>query len=151
MRYFKIVIWSLLIIVGVIFVLQNDDLQRPVRLTFNLYILPSVTHKIAPKTALPEEMEGEAAMTEEGAADEAGVSIPVFVLIFLFFFLGIVVASLLSLGERYRLKRVIRVASVRVQQQEKEIKRLRNLPIHQPEETLFGPEQAGEETAGETG
>ena len=58
MRYFKIVIWSLLIIVGVIFVLQNDDLQRPVRLTFNLYILPSVTHKIIPKATPPEEVGG---------------------------------------------------------------------------------------------
>ena len=151
MRYFKIVVWSLLIILAVVFILQNDDLQRPARLTFNLYILPSLTSKIIPKTTPPVEMEGEAAMTEESAPDEAGVSIPVFVLIFLFFFLGIVVASLLSLGERYRLKRVIRAASGRVKQQEEELKRLRNLPIHRPEEALLGPEQAGEETAGETG
>ncbi len=138
MRYFKIIVVVLLIIVGVIFILQNKDLQRPARIDFRLYLLPQ--RHVAPAAAPA----GEGAASDQagGAAVETGAAIPIYILIFLAFFCGLVVAFFLALAERYRLKRLVKESLRRTKALETEVHRLRNMPLTQPQEERPLPEPA---------
>ncbi|MBW1713350.1 MAG: LapA family protein [Deltaproteobacteria bacterium] len=131
MRYLKIVVAVLVIIVGVIFVLQNKDLQRSVELGFDPVSLIRGSAQETP--AEPAAEEGFAAGQESGpAAEVSGKNgIPVFVLVFIAFFVGILVASIYGMAEKYRLKRVVKATTRRVRDLEEELKRLRNLPLTQ--------------------
>lgn len=163
MRYLKIIVGVLVIIVGVIFVLQNSDLQRPVKLAFDpLYMFRSHEQPEAPAAPAPvaeqekvkeetisDKEQAPQGSQEESAAEsrpaqpaseaapadqpEVGSSgIPVFILVFLAFFAGILVASLFGIMEKYRLKRVVKNGVSRVRDLEEELKKLRNLPLTQP-------------------
>ncbi len=163
MRYLKIIVGVLVIIVGVIFVLQNKDLQRPIKLGFDpLYMFKS--HQAAPpappapvttdqapapagdsaaeeKTAVEASAGGKDASAPQAPAaparpaqapDEGAKGIPAFILIFLAFFAGILVASLFGIMEKYRLKRVVKSGASRIRDLEEELKKIRNLPLTQP-------------------
>ena len=165
MRYLKIIVGVLVIIVGVIFVLQNKDLQRPIKLGFDpLYMFkshgdappapPAPVSTVQPaakeETTAPAEgsateekaVEGDKAQTEAKPAPKAPVpapspqgddkGIPAFILIFLAFFAGILVASLFGIMEKYRLKRVVKNGASRIRDLEEELKKIRNLPLTQP-------------------
>jgi len=149
MRYFKIVVAALIIILAVMFVLQNEDLQKPAKIEFSpLLIFEGLGGDVqeTPQGMPQETVQGtlqEAAPLVPGSASEPaaaesppahataknGVMIRVYVLIFIAFFFGILVASLFALGEKFRLKRLIKEANSRFKGQEAEIKRLRNLPL----------------------
>ncbi len=150
MRYLKIIVGVLVIIVGVIFVLQNHDLQRPIKLGFDpLYMFrsqeaappppppaPVQEEETAPKESGEKETpapQGETAGTDTpGTAEEDSTGIPAFILIFIAFFAGILVASLFGIMEKFRLKRVVKNSAARVRELEEELKKLRNLPLTQP-------------------
>ena len=163
MRYLKIIVGVLVIIVGVVFVLQNHDLQRPIKLGFDpLYMFRSHQAPPAPPAPTVEKeapADGEAATDTQGEsattpqttgegsaapetpappeaqaqpAEDDSSGIPVFILIFIAFFAGILVASLFGIMEKYRLKRVVKKGVARVKELEVELKKLRNLPLTQP-------------------
>lgn len=156
MRYFKIIVGTLVVILLVVFILQNKDLHRSVRLGFGWDIFSQEVATPAPDKAVApaEEATKPAPSAEEAAkpaaegqaeaapqpaaapesppaAPQRGVDVPVFILIFLAFFLGLIVASATSLAEKYRLKRLVKTAGARVKALEEEITTLRNMPLTQ--------------------
>lgn len=110
MRYVKVIVGSLIIILAVVFVLQNKGLQQPVHLGFSVssILLAADAQKPGP-----------------------GFDLPVFILVFAAFFTGIVFASVYSLAERYRLKGLVRKTVNRNKDLEEEIKRQRNAALNQ--------------------
>lgn len=110
MRYVKVIVGSLIIILAVVFVLQNKGLQQPVHLGFSVssILLSGDAQKPGP-----------------------GFDMPVFILVFAAFFTGIVFASAYSLAERYRLKGLVRKTVRRNKDLEEEIKRQRNAALNQ--------------------
>ncbi len=157
MRYFKIILGTLAVILLVVFILQNDDLHRPVKLNFGLSVFtggPVEANKA--ETASPGAT-ADPGNSPAGAGVEEGVEIPVFILVFLAFFLGLLVASLYSLSEKYRLKRVVKAGASRIKELEAEITSLRNMPLTQSmngsltdkAETLPAPASAPEKAEAE--
>ena len=154
MRYLKIIVGVLVIIIGVVFVLQNKDLQRPIGLKFDPLYMFKAQEVEEPKPPVPlvgeEPLPAGQEETAAGAGAEAAPKeappapapppavtddpsgVPAFILIFLAFFAGILVASLFGIMEKYRLKKVVRQGAARVRDLEEELKKLRNLPLTQP-------------------
>jgi uncharacterized integral membrane protein len=129
MRYVKIVVGVLVVILAVVFVLQNQDLLRPIRLGFD----PLSLFKGQPKVEAPAPgaTPGTAPAPDQAKPAEGGM--PAFVLIFIAFFLGVLLASAYGLGEKYRLKKLVREGLARNREIEEELRRLRNLPLSQPQ------------------
>lgn len=145
MRYLKIIVGTLFIILLVVFILRNDDLHKPVTLNFGLSIFTQGVSfegqdKKPADTAAADTTTAETAAVAPHDTPAEGVEVPVFILVFLAFFFGLLVASALSLAEKYRLKRVVRAGNRRINDLEDEIKSLRNLPITQPGEAMTLPE-----------
>jgi len=132
MRYLKIVVAVLIIILGVVFVLQNTDLQRPIRLGFDpMFLFHGLTQKADQGAGEASVPAGQGETGTPGQGGE-GAGIPGFILIFIAFFVGVLAASFYGIMEKYRLKRMIKASNQRTGELEEELKKLRNLPLTQP-------------------
>jgi len=140
MRYLKIVVGALLIIVAVIFVMQNDDLQRRARLTFSPY---SIIESLSQGQTKTETAGGEQAPAE--SPQPGGLSVPVYILFFMAFFAGLIVAAVYGLAEKYRLKRLVKQANTRLRDLEEELRQLRTMPLSRAAESLPEPEAKPEQ------
>ncbi|MCG8377086.1 MAG: hypothetical protein MI702_11445, partial [Chlorobiales bacterium] len=110
MRYLKIVVGVLVIILGVVFVLQNSDLQRPIRLDFDpMFLFQSLSSK-ADQDQGETAPEPDQAQTGEPGPGDGRAGIPAFILIFIAFFVGVLAASFYGIMEKFRLKKMIKAA-----------------------------------------
>ena len=112
MSYFKAFILAVIVAVFTIFILQNiDPLNQTIQLRLNLYLLQ---HDFPP--------------------------LAVHLLTAITFFLGLLLASLIGLSVRFRMRRALRKTQQEIQTLNNELQSLRNLPLN--DKSLRGNETA---------
>jgi putative membrane protein len=118
MSYLKAIVISAVVALAIIFMVQNiQALSHPLSIRLNLFFVKFETTPYA-----------------------------TYMVILLAFFVGLLVASLLGLAERFRLRKRLRDLRKRNDKLRDELNSLRNMPLNDP---VSGPPELEEEEEGE--
>lgn len=104
MGYLKAVILAVVVAVFTVFILQNiAALSYPVELRLNLYFKEYVFSPLA-----------------------------VYMVTFIAFFIGLLLASIIGIFDRFRMRRALRRSHKEIRSLQSEVRSLRNIPLHDP-------------------
>jgi putative membrane protein len=118
MNYLKVILFMLLGLLAVVIIVQNNDAMSK-DVTFRLN-----TVFFGVKTTSP---------------------ISIYIIVFFSFLLGVVLTGLYGILDRFRIRRKIRVLNKELQEKDRELNSLRNLPITSDDVATIKTESALEE------